>query len=141
MKSSLQAGLTATFSFEVPESKTVPHLYPEAPEFLTMPQVFATGFLVGLVEWTCMKVIAAHLDGPAEQSVGIDVKLSHSAATPPGLTVRVEARLDEVEGRKLTFSVSAHDGVDEICRGTHQRFIIDTARFNGKVAQKLAATR
>ena len=141
MKSSLQAGLTATFAFKVPESKTVPRLYPEAPEFQTMPQVFATGFLVGLIEWTCMKFIATHLDGPAEQSVGIDVKLSHSAATPPGLTVTVEARLDAVEGRKLTFSVSAHDGVDEICRGTHQRFVIDTARFNGKVAQKLAAAR
>jgi fluoroacetyl-CoA thioesterase len=141
MKSSLQAGLVAAFSFQVPESKTVPHLYPEAPEFQTMPQVFATGFLVGLVEWTCMKVIAGHLDGPAEQSVGIDVKLSHSAATPPGFTVTVEARLQQVEGRKLTFSVSAHDGVDEICRGTHERFVIDIARFNGKVAQKIAAAR
>jgi fluoroacetyl-CoA thioesterase len=58
-----------------------------------------------------------------------------------GADPTVQARLDEVEGRKLTFSVWAHDGVDEICRGTHQRFVIDTARFNSKVAQKLAAMR
>jgi fluoroacetyl-CoA thioesterase len=136
MKSSLVPGLEDTLSFVVPDTKTVPHLYPEAPEFQSMPPVFATGFLVGLVEWTCMRVIAAHLDGPAEQSVGTDVKLSHSAATPPGMTVTVHARLDQVEGRRLLFSVVADDGVDEICRGTHERFVIDTARFNAKVALK-----
>jgi fluoroacetyl-CoA thioesterase len=135
-KTALTPGLRASFSFVVPESKTVPCLYPEAPEFQTMPAVFATGFMVGLVEWTCMKAIAPCLDVPAQQSVGTDIKLSHTAATPPGLTVTVQARLDEVDGRKLTFSVSAHDGVDEICRGTHERFVIDSARFNDKVARK-----
>jgi fluoroacetyl-CoA thioesterase len=141
MKSSLVAGLETTFSFQVPESKTVPRLYPEAPEFQTMPEVFATGFLVGLVEWTCMRVIAPHLDVPAEQSVGIHVNLTHSAATPPGLTVTVTARLERVEGRKLSFSVVASDGADEISRGTHERFVIDTARFNAKVALKRAPAR
>jgi fluoroacetyl-CoA thioesterase len=136
MKPSLQPGITSTLSFQVPENKTVPNLFPEAPEFRTMPQVFATGFMVGLIEWACMKLIQPHLDHPAEQSVGTDVKLSHTAATPPGLTVTVEARLDEVEGRRLRFSVSAQDGIDEICRGTHERFVIDTARFNSKVVEK-----
>jgi fluoroacetyl-CoA thioesterase len=135
-KTALTPGLTASFSFVVPESKTVPRLYPEAPEFQTMPAVFATGFMVGLVEWTCMQAIAACLDVPAQQSVGTDVKLSHTAATPPGLTVTVQVRLDEVDGRKLKFSVSAHDGIDEICRGTHERVVVDTARFNDKIAKK-----
>lgn len=135
----LAPGLTATLAFVVPDDKTVPSLYPEAAEFATMPRVFATGFMVGLVEWTCMRAIAPCLDSPREQSVGTDVKLSHTAATPPGLTVTVDVRLDSVEGRKLTFSVSAHDGVDEICRGTHERFLIDTARFNEKVSRKRAA--
>jgi len=139
MKPSLVPGLEGTLSFVVPETKTVPRLYPEAPEFQTMPQVFATGFLIGLVEWACMRVIAPHLDVPAEQSVGTDVKLSHSAATPPGMTVTVHTRLDSVEGRKLCFSVIADDGTDEICRGTHERFVIDTARFNAKVARKAPA--
>lgn len=132
----LSPGLTATLAFVVPAHKTVPHLYPEAPEFATMPSVFATGFMVGLVEWACMRAIAPCLDAPKEQSVGTDVKLSHTAATPPGLTVTVEVRLESVDGRRLTFSVYAHDGVDEICRGTHERFVIDTARFNEKVARK-----
>jgi len=137
-KTPLAPGLTATLSFVVPEQKTVPHLYPEAPEFRTMPAVFATGFMVGLIEWACMRAIAPCLDVPAQQSVGTDVRLSHTAATPPGLTVTVEARLERVEGRKLAFAISAHDGVDEICRGTHERFVIDTARFEAKAREKRA---
>jgi fluoroacetyl-CoA thioesterase len=138
-KLALAPGLAATFAFVVPESKTVACLYPEAPEFRTMPAVFATGFMVGLIEWTCMQAIAPCLDVPIEQSVGTDVRLSHTAATPPGLTVTVQARLEKVEGRRLSFEVSAHDGVDEICRGTHERFVIDTARFNDRVARKREA--
>jgi fluoroacetyl-CoA thioesterase len=132
----LLPGLTATLAFVVPETKTVPCLYPEAPEFATMPSVFATGFMVGLVEWACMRALAPCLDVPREQTVGTDVKLSHTAATPPGLTVTVDVKLESVEGRKLTFAVVARDGIDEICRGTHERFVIDTARFNDKVARK-----
>ena len=141
MKTSLQSGIALSFSVEIPTNKTVPHLIPEAPEFQTMPQVLATGFMVGFVELACMKLIQPHLDYPAEQSVGTDVRLDHTAATPPGLTVTVEARLEQVDGRKLRFSVSAHDGIDEICRGTHDRFVIDTARFNAKVSEKVKLRR
>jgi fluoroacetyl-CoA thioesterase len=138
MQSSLQRGLSATFAFVIPENKTVPYLYPESPEFQPMPMVFATGFLIGLIEWACILAIKPHLDWPAEQTVGTDVRLTHSAATPPGLTVTVHAVLEEVEGRRLRFAVSAHDGVDEISRGTHERFVIDSARFSAKAAQKRA---
>jgi fluoroacetyl-CoA thioesterase len=139
MNDSLKPGIVTSLSFVVPEEKTVPHLYPEAPEFQPMPHVFATGYLVGLAEWACMKALTPHLDWPREQSVGIDVKLSHTAATPPGLTVTVEVRLERIDGRKLLFSVTASDGVDRICEGTHERYVIDTDRFNDKVAGKKAA--
>lgn len=137
MKSTLRAGLAHQFRYRVPESKTVPHLYPESETFQAMPRVFATGFMVGLVEWACIDAIQPHLDA-GEQSVGTDVRLTHSAATPPGFTVTVTVALDRVEGRKLSFSVSAHDGVDEICRGTHERFVIDPARFLRKLEEKAA---
>jgi len=136
MKNSLQPGLTYTFKFKVPENKTVPHLYPESPEFQVMPNVFATGFMVGLFEWTCIQAINPHIDWPREQTVGIDVKLNHIAATPPGLTVTVNVKLEEVEGRKLVFSIVADDGIDKISEGTHDRFIIDAAKFNAKMAAK-----
>jgi fluoroacetyl-CoA thioesterase len=136
MKESLQAGLTFRFQFQVPESKTVPHLYPESPEFQLMPKVLATGFMVGLFEWACIRAVNPHLDWPAEQTVGIDVRLNHTAATPPGLTVTVEGKLENVEGRKLSFSLRANDGVDKISEGTHERFVIDAAKFNTKVTAK-----
>jgi len=139
MKNSLQPGLTYTFKFKIPENKTVPHLYPESSEFQAMPKVLATGFMVGLFEWTCIQAINPHIDWPREQTVGIDLKLNHIAATPPGLTVTVNVKLEEVEGRKLVFSIAADDGIDKISEGTHDRFIIDAAKFNTKIAAKINA--
>jgi fluoroacetyl-CoA thioesterase len=138
MKNSLQPGLTYSFKFKVPENKTVPHLYPESSEFQAMPKVLATGFMVGLFEWTCIQAINPHIDWPREQTVGIDVKLNHIAATPPGLTVTVNVKLEEVDDRKLVFSIVADDGIDKISEGTHDRFIIDAAKFNAKMATKIS---
>lgn len=136
MKNSLQPGLIHEFKFKVPENKTVPHLYPESPEFQAMPNVLATGFMVGLFEWTCIQAINPYIDWPREQTVGIDVKLNHIAATPPGLTVTVKVKLEEVEGRKLVFSIVADDGIDKISEGTHDRFIIDAVKFSAKMDAK-----
>jgi len=138
MKPSLQPGLTFQFKFTVPESKTVPHLYPESELFQDMPAVLATGYLVGLMEWACIEALRPHLDWPREQSLGTHVNFSHVAATPPGLTITVNVRLDKIEGRKLSFTLSAHDGVDLISEGTHERHVIDAQRFNAKLAAKRA---
>lgn len=137
MKSSLAPGLTFTFRYEVPEDKTVPHVYPESPLFREMPAVFATAYLVGLLEWACIEAIRPHLDA-GEQSVGTGIWVTHSAATPPGFTVAVDLSLLKVEGRKLTFQLRAHDGVDAICEGTHERFVVDRERFGRKVQEKAA---
>ena len=136
MKDTLKVGLTHEFRFTVPESKIVPALLPESPEFQLMPRVLATGFMVGLIEWTCIQAGNPHLDWPAEQTVGIGIDVNHTAATPVGLTVTVSVRLEKMEGRKLTFSVRADDGVDEISTGIHERFVIDARKFNEKVAKK-----
>ena len=135
MKASFTPGLTFEFGYRVPEQKTVPHVYPESPLFQAMPHVFATAYLVGLFEWACMEAMQPHLE-PGEQSVGVDIRISHTAATPPGLTVKVEVRVEAVEGRKLSFRVSAHDGLEAIGEGTHQRVLIQPERFLQKVAQK-----
>ncbi|HKB84026.1 MAG TPA: thioesterase family protein [Burkholderiales bacterium] len=138
MKTTLQAGLTHTFKFTIPPNKTVPHLYPESEMFRQMPEVFATGFMVGLLEWACVDALRPYLDWPAEQTLGTHVSFSHEAATPPGMTVTVRVRLAQIEGRKLRFDVEAHDGIDLIARGSHERFLIDAARFNAKVQEKAA---
>ena len=138
MRETLRPGLEAVFRYTVPESKTVPRIYEEAPDFQMMPRVFATGFMVALCEWACIELIKPHLDWPREQTLGTHVNLSHTAATPPGFTIEVRARLESVEGRKLVFRVSAHDGVDPITDGTHERHVIDAERFERKVASKAA---
>ena len=138
MKDTLKPGLEGTFRYRVPASKTVPRIYPEAPDFQMMPAVLATGYLVALAEWACIELIKPHLDWPGEQSLGTHVNLSHLAATPPGLTIELRVRVKEVEGRRIAFAVCAHDGVDTISEGTHERHTIDAARFARKVAAKVA---
>lgn len=136
MKKTLEPGIHFEFTYQVPESKTVPALYPEAPEFQLMPKVLATGFLVGLIEWTCIQAINPHIDWPREQTVGTDIQVNHTAATPPGLEVTVVVKLVQVDRRRLVFHVSAGDGIDTISKGTHERFIIDAASFAEKIAEK-----
>lgn len=137
MKVFLKTGIKHSFSFVIPDDKTVPHLYPESNEFQQMPQVLATGYMVGLVEWTCIQAVNPHLDWPQEQTVGIGLSLDHTAATPPGLTVTVEVELIEMDGKRLVFAIQGHDGVDPITKGTHERFVIDAEKFNAKAAAKM----
>lgn len=136
MKESLKPGIRYTHTFVVPLSKTVPALYPEAEEFLAMPEVFATGFLVGFLEWACIKCVNPHLDWPGEQTVGTHIDVSHEAATPPGLEVSATVELLSIEGRRLVFSVEAHDGLDLISKGRHERFVIERQRFDARLGQK-----
>ena len=136
MKETLRSGIEHELRFRVPHTKTVPALYPESPEFRAMPEVFATGFMVGLIEWACIQALNPHIDWPVEQSVGTHINVSHSAATPPGLEVSAKVKLVEVDGRRLVFQVEAHDGMDVISRGTHERFIINAEKFNAKVREK-----
>src|SRR3954464_2860926 len=107
MKSTLQPGLTHEFKFRVPENKMVPALYPEAPEFQQMPRVFATGFMVGLLEWACVQAINLRLDWPAEQTLGTHIVVRDTAATPPGFEVPVKVRLTDVAGKRVQCELEA----------------------------------
>jgi len=137
MKDTLKPGIESVFTFHIPESKTVPALYPESTEFQEMPEVFATGFMVGFLEWACIKAINPYLDWPGEQTVGTHIDVSHIAATPVGFEVTAKVKLVEVDGRRLVFEVEAHDGVDLISKGTHERFVISKDKFNLKMKDKI----
>lgn len=139
MKESLKAGIRYEHKFVVPLSKTVPALYPEAQEFIEMPEVFATGFLVGFLEWACIKAIKPHLDWPDEQSLGTHINVSHEAASPPGFEIKAVVELIKVEGRRLVFSVEAYDNNDLISKGEHERFVINKERFDAKILEKAAS--
>jgi len=135
--SSLTPGLSFEFSFKIPENKTVPHLYPESAEFQEMPEVFATGFMVGFLEWACMRAINPYLDWPEEQTVGTHIEVTHVAATPPGFEVTAKVKLIAIDGRRLLFEVEAHDGVELISKGKHERFIINKEKFTSKMKEKM----
>jgi fluoroacetyl-CoA thioesterase len=137
MKDNLQPGIQHEFTFTITEAKTVPALFPESNMFQDMPHVFATGYMVGLIEWTCIQAVTPFLDWPEEQTVGTHINVSHLAATPPGLEVTVTVRLLEVDGRRLLFDVEAHDGIDLIGRGKHERFIINKEKFDRKIKSKV----
>lgn len=136
MKETLKPDIEATFTLRITESKTVPALYPESPEFQSMPKVFATGYMVGFIEWACIKAVNPHLDWPDEQTVGIYIDVTHIAATPPGMEVTARVKLIEVDGRRLVFEVEAYDEKEQISKGRHERFIINKKRFDEKMRSK-----
>jgi len=138
MKPTLAPGAKITFRYLVPDNKTVPHLYPESPDFQAMPAVFATGFMVGLIEWACMELLKPYLD-PGEASLGVHIEVSHVAATLPGQTVTVEAECTRLEGRRVVFRVKAHDGMDAIGEGRHERIILPWDRFKARINAKAKA--
>lgn len=140
MKPTLKVGDTTEFSYRIPATKTVPHLYPEAHEFQLMPTVFATGFMVGLMEWTCLHVLEPHIEAN-EGSLGVHINVSHIAATVPGQTVTVTAECTKIAGRRITFHVRAHDGIEVIGEGEHERVVVNWAKFEQRVNEKAKAAR
>jgi fluoroacetyl-CoA thioesterase len=139
MKDTLKQGIEHTFSFKINESKTVPALYPESNDFRVMPNVFATGYLVGFIEWTCIQALKPYLDWPEEQTVGTHIDISHIAATPPGIEVTAKVKLIERDGRRLVFEVEAYDKVGLIAQGKHERFVINKHKFDSKMKERFNA--
>lgn len=135
MKDSLKPGVSHRFTYRVPREKTVPFLYPEAADLSTMPEVFATGYMVGLMEWAAIELLKPHLDD-GEGSLGTHIDVSHLAATPPGFEVTVDAEVTAVEGKRVWFNIKAHDGIDDIGKGRHERAIVTWQKFNARVAEK-----
>jgi predicted thioesterase len=99
--------------------------------------VMSSMTLMTLLEQACIKAIAPGM-GPGDMTVGARMEMDHLAPTPEGFTVTASAELKEVAGRKLVFAINAHDGVDEVCRAVHVRFLVDQERFLAGVAAKLS---
>ena len=97
--------------------------------------VFATPYMIALMENAAVNAVQEAL-APGEGTVGTRLDVTHDAATPIGLTVWAEAELTAVEGRKLTFAVSAYDQREKIGGGTHERFIIKPEKFLARAQAK-----
>ncbi|MBW1608243.1 MAG: thioesterase family protein [Deltaproteobacteria bacterium] len=129
MSEELKVGMTHEIERQTTEEMSAQNVFPH------VPHVYATSVMVGHMEAVCAEMVLSHL-GEGEQTVGIGMKFSHTAATPLGMKVRFSAKLIEVDGRKLVFEVEGYDEADKIGKATHQRFIIDAEKFNSRVAKK-----
>ncbi|OUR72881.1 thioesterase [Arcobacter sp. 31_11_sub10_T18] len=133
----LEIGMKYSYCYKVPIEKTVPYLYPEVEELQVMPEVFTSGFMIGMFEYVCVKALVPYLDWPKEQTVGVGFNLSHSSPTPPEFCVMVDIELISIEKNKLIFKIIADDGVDIISEGTHERHIIKERVFQKVLKKKI----
>jgi fluoroacetyl-CoA thioesterase len=130
MKTSLAPGLSTRKELTVDEARCIGFMGKEA-------MVYATPRMVSDVEYTCRDFLLQHLD-PGEDSVGAHVSIDHLAATPMGLKVVIEAKVTEIDRRKVTFEFSVRDPVEQVGKGKHVRFVVETAKTRERLAQKRA---
>lgn len=126
--SELTVGLTGTATVTVATANTAAVMKSGA-----LP-VFATPAMCALMEEAACAAVNPYLEA-GKGTVGISLSISHDRATAVGDTVTATARLTGVEGRKLTFEVSASDSKGVIGKGSHERFIIDNEKFMSKVSK------
>jgi fluoroacetyl-CoA thioesterase len=103
---------------------------------VTLPPVLATPVMVLVMENAALNAVRPFLD-PGESAVGTEVNVKHLAATPAGHQVRAEAEVVGVDGRRIAFTVSAHDETEEIGRGTHERMVVEVQRLVQRLAAKV----
>jgi fluoroacetyl-CoA thioesterase len=99
--------------------------------------VLATPVMINVIEAAALNAVE-HLLPPGHQSLGIHLDIGHVAATPVGLRVTAVAEVLRVDGRTITFRVEARDEIEVIGGGTHQRVVVNVARFDARVQKKLA---
>jgi fluoroacetyl-CoA thioesterase len=126
----IQAGLVGERDIQVTPEHTARHLGSGNVSVLATPE------MIRLMEGAAVRAVDPLLP-EGYQTVGVHVDVDHLAATPLGMKVRVRAELLQVDGRKLTFHVEAFDEVEKVGEGTHQRMIIDLAKFKQRVEAKL----
>jgi predicted thioesterase len=124
-------GLKGTTEILVGTRDTAPHVGSGKVK------VLATPVMVGLMEEAALNAVEGLLPA-GHQTVGTRLDITHTAATPVGMRVTATAELTKVEGRKLTFHVSARDEKETIGEGTHERIVINVARFDQRAQDKVS---
>lgn len=131
MKNGLQPGATCARTLTVDRQRTIDFL----GESL---RIYATPELVRDIEQTCLDFLQGFLDD-GESSVGAEVSVQHTGATPLGGEVRIHVEVTAIDGRSVTFGVTADDAVERVCSGTHRRFVVDVERLRARVQKKTAS--
>ena len=126
----ISVGKTAAVSTTVDESNTARAVGSGSLN------VFATPMMIALMERAACEVLSDVLE-TGQTSVGTQIEVSHTAASPPGSTITAAATIVNADGRKIEFTVTASDGVGEIGNGTHTRVIVDETKFMAKANEKI----
>lgn len=130
MKGSLRPGSSKAKRIKVDTDRTIGFMGEGG-------RVYGTPCLVRDIEHTCRDLLLEHADA-GEDSVGMEVSLRHLAPTLLGMNVDITATVTAVEGRKVSFAVSAKDELEQICEGTHTRFVVDVERTLERLKMKAA---
>jgi len=130
----LKAGLTGTADLVVGTNDTAPRIGSGRVA------VLATPVMISVIEAAALAAVEPHLEA-GKQSLGTLLDVSHIAATPVGMRVTATAELIEVDGRHLTFAVRAEDEIELIGEGLHKRVVVDVARFDQRLREKLQRPR
>jgi fluoroacetyl-CoA thioesterase len=128
MKPTLRAGVTGSATIMIDRDRTIDFMGEKA-------RVYATPMLVRDIEMACRELLLQHLDD-GEDSVGTRVELDHQAASLMGMKVELTLSIAEVQGRAVTFDIAGRDDVEPICRGRHQRFVVDIRKTEQRLAAK-----
>jgi fluoroacetyl-CoA thioesterase len=131
----LKVGLRHRETLIVSEALSVPAQARHFDPLTDMPPVFATAQMIAFVEWTCVHALAPYI-GLDQRTVGTRVEMTHTAATPIGMTVTAEVELIEINDRTFRFKVACRDEKDPIGDGFHERTLIDHPRFMARLAKK-----
>ena len=140
MRPGLAIGAPHVVRYTVPAHQTAPNLLPTLAEFRRLEPVFATGFMVGLMEAPCVAALDPHLE-PGEVPVGTLINITHLAASPPGMSLVAEARATAVEGQSVRFAVVVDAAGDTAAAGEVGLRVVEVAQFRDRLAAKQAQTR
>lgn len=136
MKADLRPGVSRTNAVTVDRDRSIGFMGEEG-------RVYGTPYLVRDIEQTCRELLLEHGDA-GEDTVGTDIAIKHVAPTLLGMSVEITVTVSAVEGRKVSFDVSAKDEIEPICSGTHGRFVVDVGktieRLKAKAAKRTAKT-
>lgn len=125
----LKPGLTGSTEILVGTRDTAPHVGSGRIK------VLATPVMVSLMEEAALNAVEGLLP-PGHQTVGTRLDITHVAATPVGMRVTARAELSKVDGRRLTFRVSARDEKELIGEGVHERIVVNLAKFDRRTEDK-----
>ena len=112
---------------------------PELMERIRLEEAYEMDYntAIDYAEKTALESITEYLD-EGQSTVGTKIDIAHIAATPVGMKVTCETELIEIDRRRLVFTVNVYDEIEKIAEGTHQRFIVDNAKFQSKVDDKIS---